>query len=109
MEIELADAVATLRDELVEAAARGVGAGTEFVVGPIELEFTIALTRDAKAKGGFKAWIVSGDVEAAVSRAHTQQVRITLTPRQSGGGDLLVGGDPRLATQPVDTGGHLGR
>ena len=92
MEIELADAVAALRDELVEAAARGAGAAVEFAVGPIELEFAVELKADAKAKFGFKAWVLSGDVEAGVARGHTQRVKFTVTPRKPGGGDLLVSG-----------------
>ena len=55
MDIELADAVAVARDELVEAAARSLGAQVEFVVGPTELEFAVELRQDAKAKFGFKA------------------------------------------------------
>jgi hypothetical protein len=64
MEIELADAVAAVRDELLAAAARGAGADVEFVV--------------------------SGDVEAGVARARTHRVKVTLTPKRPGGGDLLV-------------------
>ena len=55
MDIELADAVAAVRDELVAAAARSLGAQVEFMVGPIELEFAVELRQDAKAKLGFKA------------------------------------------------------
>ena len=39
VEIELADAVAIVRDELLEAAVRGAGSEIAFAVGPIELEF----------------------------------------------------------------------
>ncbi|MEV4055171.1 trypco2 family protein [Amycolatopsis sp. NPDC049688] len=53
MEIELADVVASVRDELVAAAARGAGSDVEFVVGPIELEFAVEMRRDAKVKAGF--------------------------------------------------------
>ncbi|GAB3360276.1 trypco2 family protein [Amycolatopsis echigonensis] len=49
MEIELADAVASVRDELLEAASQSAGAGVEFVTGPAELEFAVELRRDAKA------------------------------------------------------------
>jgi hypothetical protein len=52
VEIELADAVAAVRDELVEAAARGVGQAVSFTVGPIEMEFAVELRADARAKAG---------------------------------------------------------
>jgi hypothetical protein len=69
VDIELADAVAVVRDELVEAAWRGRGQPVGFVVGPIEMEFTVELRADVKAKAGFKAWVLaSAEVEAGVSR-----------------------------------------
>jgi Trypsin-co-occurring domain 2 len=109
MEIELADAVAVVRDELLAAAARGAGADVEFVVGPVELEFAVELKADAKAKAGFKAWVVSGDLETGVARARTHRVRVTLTPKRPGGGDLLVSAEPGSADRLDDLSGHIGR
>lgn len=91
MEIELADAVAALRDELIEAVGRGVGSSVGFVVGPIELEFGVELKADVKVKSGFKAWVVSADVEGGVSRGRTHRVKVTLTPQDENGQDLRVG------------------
>ncbi|GAA4412536.1 trypco2 family protein [Actinokineospora soli] len=93
MEIELADAVQALRDELIEAAARANTAGVGFVVGPIELEFAVELKADAKLKTKFKAWVVSADVEAGVSRGRTHRVKVTLTPESAEGGDVRVSGN----------------
>ncbi|WP_336159983.1 trypco2 family protein [Amycolatopsis sp. VC5-11] len=109
MEIELADAVASVRDELLEAAGRGAGAGVVFVVGPVELEFAVELRRDAKVKAGFKAWVVSGDAEGGVARGRTHKVKVTLTPRASGGGDLLVAGEKDRQAGPGDVSGPVGR
>jgi len=97
MEIELSDAVAALRDELLQAAAKGAGEGMQFVVGPIELSFEVELRRDAKAKAGFKAWVVTGDVEAGAGRTRKQRVTLTLTPQAPGGGDVRVGSDRQQA------------
>lgn len=94
MEIELASAVAAVRDELMYAAACGVGQPVQFMVGPIELEFVVELRKDAKAKAGFKAWVVSGDGEGALSQGRTHRVSVTLTPIDSRGNDWLVVGDP---------------
>lgn len=90
MRIELADAVAVVRDQLIEAAAQGAGDSLGFVVGPVEMEFVVELKADAKAKAGFKAWVVTGAAEAGVSRARTQKVKVVLTPRTADGGDLLI-------------------
>ncbi|MGX1811461.1 trypco2 family protein [Nocardia sp. NPDC055321] len=94
MEIELGDAVAALRDELVRAAARRSESDLAFAVGPIELSFEVELRKDAKAKAGFKAWVVTGDVEAGAGRTRKQRVSVTLTPQAPGGGDVLVGRTP---------------
>jgi hypothetical protein len=101
MEIELAAAVTALRDELIEAAARRdseqeVG----FKVGPIELEFAVELRVDAKAKAGFKAWVLSADVEAGAARARTHKVKLTVTPTTPDGGDLLISGDSKRSAGP---------
>lgn len=108
-DIELADAVAVVRDELLAAAARGVGQDVEFVVGPIELEFAVELRKDAKAKAGFKAWVASGDVEAGASHTHRHRVTVSLTPRRADGADLLVGGSAARPDGPGDVSEHVGR
>lgn len=104
MDIPLADAVAAVRDELIEAAARG---GTHpdvvFAVGSVEMEFEVELRADAKAKAGFKLWAVGAEVEAGVSRGKTHRVALTLTPRNVHGGDLLVRGAPGRDAGPGDT------
>jgi hypothetical protein len=105
MEIELADAVAAVRDELLNAAARASGVGVEFVVGPIELEFGVELKRDVKAKTGFKAWVVSGDLEGGIAQGRTHKVKVTLTPRKPDGSDWRVAG----TGHHQDLDGHIGR
>ncbi|MFD0886032.1 trypco2 family protein [Streptosporangium algeriense] len=109
MEIELSKAVEGLRDELLEAAVTGAGSHIAFAVGPIELEFAVELKADAKAKAGFKAWVVSADTEAGVSRARTHTVRVTLTPKHRDGGDLLITDTSGRIAGPGEVGGHLGR
>jgi hypothetical protein len=107
VDIELADAVAAVRDELLEAAARGAGQSVEFKVGPVELEFAVELREDVNAKAGFKAWVVTVEAGGAVSHAHTQRVRLTLTPQKPGGGDLLVHGDRSRTAGPGDVSGRI--
>jgi NTP-dependent ternary system trypsin peptidase co-occuring protein len=109
MDIELGDAVAALRDELLDAADRATTAEVEFAVGPIELEFAVELRMDAKAKTGFKAWVVSADAEAGASRTTKHKVTVTLTPRAPGGGDMIVSNKAPGADGPGDVTGHIGR
>lgn len=106
MEIPLADAVAALRDELLEAVGRGASPDLSFKVGPVELEFTVELRKDVKAKGGFKAWVVSAGAEAGAARGHSQRVMVTLTP-QGPNGDLLVRGESGRGQGPGDVSGYV--
>jgi hypothetical protein len=109
VDIELADAVAAVREELVEAAWRGRGKPVGFVVGPIEMEFTVELRADARAKVGFKAWVLaSAEVEAGVARGRTHKVKVTVTPKAPDGGDLLIAADA-AGFGPGDASGHVGR
>ncbi|GAA1501368.1 hypothetical protein GCM10009760_64190 [Kitasatospora kazusensis] len=107
MDIELADAVAVVRDELLEAAARGAGQGLGFKVGPVELEFAVELRVDTKVKAGFKAWVVTAGVEAGAARGRTHKVKVTLTPQNADGSDLLVHGDQDRPDGPGDVSGRI--
>lgn len=85
MEIELARAVAALRDELMDAAAQGADRGIAFEVGPIEIEFQVELRQDVRVKSGFRAWVLTADADAGVARGRGHRVSLTLTPRRSDG------------------------
>lgn len=106
----MADAVAAVREELLEAARRGADQQVGFVVGPIEMEFAVELRADVKAKAGFKAWVLaSAEVQAGVSRGRTHKVKVTLTPKGTDGGDLLIAAAGQSPAGPGDVSGHLGR
>ncbi|MFF4128246.1 trypco2 family protein [Microbispora rosea] len=109
MEIELAKAVAALRDELLEAAVLGADSEIAFQVGPIELEFAVELKADAKAKLGVKAWVLSGDAEAGIARGRTNKVKVTLTPKHPDGADLLVRARPGGPGGPGNVSGRKDR
>ncbi|MFF0415596.1 trypco2 family protein [Kitasatospora sp. NPDC004745] len=107
MDVPLADAVAAVRDELLEAAARaGDDPGVVFAVGQVEMEFEVELRADAKAKAGFKLWAVGAETEAGISRARTHRVSFTLTPKRPDGTDLLISS---VQERPEGPGGTTGR
>lgn len=109
VEIALADAVAAVRNELLEAAARGAGEGMVFAVGDILLEFSVELREDRTAKAGFKAWVLSAEGSRSEARGDTHRVSITLSARGADGSEVLIVGDPGRQDGPGDVSGYLGR
>ncbi|MFD8892724.1 trypco2 family protein [Streptomyces sp. NPDC059566] len=108
MDVPLTDAVAAVRDQLIEAAARvGDDPGVVFAVGPVEMEFEVELRADAKAKAGFKLWAVGAETEAGLSRGRTHRVSFTLTPKRPDGGDLLVSSTQDRPEGPGDVSGRI--
>ncbi|WP_242911434.1 trypco2 family protein [Actinomadura terrae] len=92
-EIGLAEAVKAIRDDLVRAEREGADADIRFTVGPIEVAFDVALTREAGANGKVKVWVVEAGASGKVSQTSTHRVAFTLTPTRDGRpvevGDLL--------------------
>ncbi|MGK5534047.1 trypco2 family protein [Streptomyces sp. URMC 129] len=82
-ELDLAHAVQGVRDELLRAAAQGAGSDVAFEVGPIEMEFSVELRKDARVRGGIRALVISAETEAGAGRARTHRVSVTLTPRRT--------------------------
>lgn len=81
--IELAAAVQVLRQELLDAASAAEGQGVTFEVGDVQMDFEIELHADARAKGGFKAWVLSGEVDGSMGRRRTQRISLTLKPKNA--------------------------
>ncbi|MDN0198011.1 trypco2 family protein [Streptomyces sp. S.PNR 29] len=81
--IDLADAVATVRDQLIEAAVRASGQPVSFEVGDISMEFTLELRRETKGGGKVKAWVVEAGADTARTTGRTHRVAFTLTPRDA--------------------------
>ncbi|UUU28056.1 hypothetical protein JIX55_21675 [Streptomyces sp. DSM 40750] len=81
--MDLTEAIASVRDQLVEAATRAIGQPVVFEVGTIEMEFTLELRKETKAGGRVKAWVVDAGADAARATGRTHRVAFTLTPRDS--------------------------
>ncbi|MCT4354508.1 hypothetical protein M5362_15350 [Streptomyces sp. Je 1-79] len=93
-DIELADAIESVRDQLVEAAGRATGKAVAFEVGDIEMEFTIELRKEVKGGGKVKAWVVEAGADASRARGDIHRVSFTLRPRDARtNGPWLVGSE----------------
>lgn len=92
--VDLADAIAAIRGQLVDAAERGAGSELAFEVGDIQLEFSVQLSHDRTVKGGVKAWVLTAGYESAQTVAQTQRVSVTLKPQHRDGRREVFVGNP---------------
>jgi hypothetical protein len=94
-EIGLSEAVRAVRAELEAARLAGADEDIRFEVGPIEIEFEVAVTREAQAGGKVKVWVVEAGAEGTVGKSTTHRVALTLNPTTAKGpleiGDQLPG------------------
>ncbi|WP_063909999.1 trypco2 family protein [Herbidospora yilanensis] len=79
--IELAQVVMGLRAELNRALADGADEELRFGVGPIELEVTVAVTREVSAGGKVKIWVVEANGTGKLGDVTTQRIKLTLDPK----------------------------
>ncbi|MFI5803819.1 trypco2 family protein [Streptomyces sp. NPDC051561] len=79
--IELADAVESVRNQLLAASARAAGKDITFTVGDIQMEFTVELRKEVKGGLKVKAWVVEAGADAARSTGRTHKVSLTLKPK----------------------------
>jgi hypothetical protein len=79
-EIELADMIETLRQELETAQMRGMQRAVAFGVEKVELELKVTLSQRVKGGGGIKFWVVSAEGSAEGSRERIHNFKITLLP-----------------------------
>ncbi|WP_037303484.1 trypco2 family protein [Amycolatopsis orientalis] len=84
MAVELSEMIGRLRDELTVAMNSGDGAELRFELGSIELELTVAVTKEASPTAKVKFWLVEAGVDGKFSSAATQKIKLTLDPRRAG-------------------------
>lgn len=84
-EIELADAVRSLRAELEGAMAEASRERLQFEAMSIDMEFQVGITRSGEGSAGVKFWVVELGGKGAYAREAIQKVRFTLKPLLSNG------------------------
>lgn len=82
--VELATVIGQLREELGKAARAGAGEEFQFEVGPIELELTVAVSKEAGPNAKVKFWVVELGADAHLSSTNTQKIKLTLDLRRAG-------------------------
>ncbi|MFB6819272.1 trypco2 family protein [Streptomyces sp. NPDC056347] len=92
--IELADAVESIRNQLIDAASRATGRPLAFEVGDIQMEFTLELRKEIKGGGRVRAWVVDAGADASRATGRTHKVAFTLKPHDAAtGGAWRIGND----------------
>lgn len=101
--IELSDVIASLRTELDTARRAGAGQDLRFELGPVELEVSVALTKEAGADAKVKFWVVELGGSGKAASTSTQRIKLTLQPRLT-----LEAAQSRteLSQKPVDIAGR---
>jgi hypothetical protein len=89
-ELKLAAAVATVRDELLEAARSAADQEIRFEVGDVTMEFSVEMRKDAKAKFGFTAWVVTAEAGGGIGRSDVNKVTLCLRPHLTDGKPVEV-------------------
>ncbi|GHD99321.1 trypco2 family protein [Streptomyces alanosinicus] len=79
--IELSDMIRELRAQLTSAVADGDGQFVRFELGPVEVEATVAVTREAGADTKVRLWVVDAGANGKYAQAQTQRIKVTLTPQ----------------------------
>jgi hypothetical protein len=97
-ELELAAAVATVRDELLKAAKSAVDQEIRFEVGDVSMEFSVEMRKDARAKFGFTAWVVTAGVEGGGARSNIHKVALALHPHLPDGKPVEVSESGRVGS-----------
>jgi hypothetical protein len=95
MAVELAELISRLRSELSEALHAGEDSDVRFELGPVELEVTVAVAKEAKPGAKVRFWVVEAGAEGTASSNTTQRIKLSLEPRQAGQPDRrpLISGD----------------
>ncbi|MFI9261333.1 trypco2 family protein [Streptomyces sioyaensis] len=93
--IELSEMVRELRRELTAAISEGDGERLRFELGPVEIEASVSVSKEAAGDAKLRFWIVDTGAAAKLTRADTQRITFTLHPRltDSGASPLISGDD----------------
>jgi hypothetical protein len=89
-QVELADAIAALREQLGEALRAGSDEDVRFRLGPVELEFALTVKKDLHAEGGIKFWVISLGAGGGMSHDTVHRVKLVLQPVDVASEDLEV-------------------
>jgi hypothetical protein len=83
MALALTEVIAQLRAELAEAMLAGQDEELLFELGPVELELTVGVDKEAKPGAKVKFWVLELGAETKLASTSTQRIKLTLDPRHA--------------------------
>ena len=91
--IDLTKVIQQLRYDIEKTWWEGRRSAVAMEVGPVELEVSVTVEKNADAKLGVKFYVVNASAGARGAVIDTQRIKIVLTPRdrRSPTGPLLIG------------------
>ncbi|MBO1333729.1 trypco2 family protein [Streptomyces sp. VRA16 Mangrove soil] len=92
--IELSEMIRELRREFTTALSAGNGEQLRFELGPIEVEASVTVTKEASGNARLRFLVVEAGGAAKVAQAETQRITFTLQPRiADSDAAVLISGD----------------
>ncbi|MBF0141490.1 MAG: hypothetical protein HQL74_14565 [Magnetococcales bacterium] len=88
--IALAEMISSLRSELQQAQDEGQDKKLHFVVGDVEMELQVTVTKEGTVGGGVKFWVYDASLSGKVAEQMVQKIKIKLAPVGSDGGTLKI-------------------
>jgi hypothetical protein len=83
MPLALSEVIAQLRAELAEAMRAGENEQLRFELGPVEVELTVGVDKEAKPGAKAKFWVLELGTETRFEATSTQRIKLTLDPRDT--------------------------
>ncbi|MEV5240766.1 trypco2 family protein [Streptomyces cinnamoneus] len=94
--IELSAVLRQLRCELTAAMADGEQETLRFELGPVEVETSVTVDREADGNGKVRFWLAEAGAEGKLAHSQSHRIKLTLQPAMLSGGvrvTALVSGD----------------
>lgn len=89
-EFGLAETVRALREELEQAVTSADGQEIRFLVGPVQLEFHVAVRREGGTSGKARFWVLEAGADVSYAKETIQKVSLTLEAASTDGQPIRV-------------------
>jgi hypothetical protein len=78
--LSLAEAIGEIRKQLEQAKAEGAASSLKFEIGPVQLTFTVEVTKSTSGGGGVHVWVLQAGANRDTANHATQTVSLTISP-----------------------------